>query len=110
MIIEHVNAKSVDTDKLPDVDAQLLEESKKLQELYAKYNRQLLMVTETRGSNETLSTECAFYHIGPLTMTKEESQNAHTKFIARIDDAIRGLSKNQIGLAFIKGLDELDNK
>jgi len=65
MKIEHVDGRVVDTTNMTDIDALLLEESKKLQELYAKYNRQLFLAGEVKATPESPARSgVVFFHVG----------------------------------------------
>lgn len=92
MKIEHVNGCEVDTDILPDVDAMLMEESKKLHETFAKYNRQLCLIGEMKGSNDSTKCGCVFFHIGHPKMEKEESAINYDKFMRSIHNFVFGFT------------------
>jgi len=104
MKIEHLTGTSVDTDSLPDVDALLMEESKKLHALFSQYNRQLLLIGEMKASKTRSHQEgCSFFHI----MEKQEPPNAEelnaaiNMFYARTDASIRTMSGGRLGIGRI---------
>ena len=104
MKIEHVTGTSVDTDTLPDVDALLMEESKKLHALFAQYNRQLFLVGEMKAREDrTAQSGCVFFHIGPPEMkdTPEMFGKAMNMFYSRTDGYIRSMSNGQLGIGRI---------
>ena len=104
MKLEHVNGKSVETDKLPDVDALLMEESKKLHEQFAKYNRQLFLVGEMKSmEDKTPSNGCVFFHVGEPGIDKnpEVMQKAVGLYYGRIDGYIRSMSNHSLGIGRI---------
>ena len=49
MIIKHVDGTEVDTDKLPDIDAQILEKTEELRKLCESANRIFLLQIDTKG-------------------------------------------------------------
>ena len=76
MKIKYVNGESVETDKLPDVDALLMEESQKLHALFKKYNRQLFLVGEMNSKRDSkLIHGCSFFHLMPEDPTDPEKVN-----------------------------------
>ena len=104
MKLEYVNGKTVETDKLPDVDALLMEASKGLHELFAKYNRQLFLVGEMKSmEDKPASVGCVFFHL----CTKETSENPEAMskvvnaYYGRIDGYIRGMSNHALGIGRI---------
>ena len=101
MKIEHVTGTSIDTDTLPDVDAILMEKSKELHDLFAKYNRQLFLTGEMKATqNNTSRSGCVFYHMGSpeLKNNPEELNIAIHTFFARLDGHIRGVSAGGLGI------------
>ena len=104
MKIDHASGTSVETDTLPDVDALLMEESKKLHTLFAQYNRQLFLIGEMKGSDtRTASSGCVFFHIGApgIKDTPEEFGKAINIFWGRADGYIRGMSNGNLGIGNI---------
>jgi hypothetical protein len=104
MKIEHANGTSIDTDTLPDVDAILMEESRKLHALFAQYNRQLLLVGEMKAAEgRTAQSGCVFFHICSPSMqnSAEEFGKAMNMFYARTDGYIRSMSNGQLGIVRI---------
>jgi hypothetical protein len=98
MEINHLNGESVDTDKLGDVDAILMEESYKLHTLFAKYNRQLFLIGEMNATKDTSSEEgCAFFHVDNK-VSDDISVVAKTfnKFVGRIDRFLRTFTRGQL--------------
>lgn len=104
MKLEHVTGTSVETDKLPDVDAELMEACKKIHELFFKYNRQLFLIGEMVGKEGRPAVEgCSWFHIGPLGIQedKEAFQKALGAYYGRIDGYIRSMSNHQFGIGRI---------
>ncbi len=106
MEIKHVNGEVVDTDKLSDVDAILMEESKKLHLLFQKYNRQLFLVGEMKGKEEAKFRGSVFFHIMPLgpegsTVDVEEYKKAAGIYWGRVDAQVRGMTNHQLGIGVI---------
>jgi hypothetical protein len=104
MEIKHVNGNTVDTDKLPDVDALLMEASKELHSLFAKYNRQLFLVGEMKSTEDNpTSNGCMFFHLGALGLEKdpESIQKAAGMYYGRIDGYIRSMSNHTLGIGRI---------
>ena len=104
MKLEHVNGKTVDTDKLPDVDAILMEASKELHALFAKYNRQLFLVGEMKSmEDKSAACGCSFFHLGAPGIEKdpEALQKAAGMYYGRIDGYIRGMSNHALGIGRI---------
>jgi hypothetical protein len=104
MKLEHVNGKTVETDKLPDVDALLMEASKGLHELFAKYNRQLFLVGEMKSTEDKpASNGCVFFHLGEPGIDKnpEVMQKAVGLYYGRIDGYIRSMSNHSLGIGRI---------
>lgn len=104
MEITHVTGKTVDTDKLPDVDALLMEASKELHSLFAKYNRQLFLVGEMKSTEDKTATNgCSFFHLGAPELQKdpEAMQKAAGMYYGRLDGYIRGMSNHTLGIGRI---------
>ena len=104
MKIEHVTGTSVETNTLPDADATLMEESKKLHALFAQYNRQLFLVGEMKAAEgRTAHSGCVFFHIGAPEMkdSPKEFGQAMNLFYARTDGYIRSMSNGQLGIGRI---------
>jgi len=104
MKVEHVTGATVDTDRLPDVDALLMEESKKLHEQFAKYNRQLFLVGEMKSTvDKPASGGCSFFHVGAkgIQDDKEKFKEAIGRYYGRIDGYIRAMSNHSLGIGRI---------
>lgn len=104
MKIDHISGTSVETNNLPDADAILMEESKKLHELFIKYNRQVILVGEMMAKEGLSSTNgCVFYHVGnsELRKTPELFQAAVNSFYGRLDGFVRSLTRNTLGIGHI---------
>ena len=104
MKIEHTAGTSVDTDKLPDVDATLMEESQKLHALFAKYNRQMFLVGEMIAREGMTATNgCVFFHVAPETASKDPDafSKAINTYYGRIDGYVRSMSNNTLGIGRI---------
>jgi hypothetical protein len=101
MEITHLDGAKVNTDKLGDVDALLMEESAKLHKLFVQYNRQLLLVGEMKGleNNKTdAKFGTSFFHIAPLDSTQEVQIKQFTKYISRIHWLIYTISRGSLGI------------
>jgi hypothetical protein len=102
MEITHCDGTKVDTDKLGDVDALLMEESAKLHKLFAQYNRQLLLVGEMKGlendSANITGSGTSFIHIAPLVSTQEVQITQFNKYISRIHSFIYAISRGSLGI------------
>lgn len=107
MEIKHVTGTSVETDKLPDVDALLMEESKKLHTLFKQYNRQLFLVGEMRAKEEQPTIQgCVFFHVMPenpgnTPVDPEAFQKASGMYWGRVDGYIRAMSNHRLGIGVI---------
>ena len=104
MEIKHADGKKVDTDKLPDVDALLMEESKKLHTLFKQYNRQLFLVGEMKGKEGQATIQgCVFFHIMPETtpVDPREFRKASGIYWVRVDGYIRSMTNYQLGIGII---------
>jgi hypothetical protein len=55
MIIKHIDGTEVDTDKLPDIDAQIIEKTEELRRLCESSNRIFLLHIDTRGNKKLTS-------------------------------------------------------
>lgn len=55
MIIKHITGTEIDTDKLPDIDAQILEKTEELRQLCSSANRLLLLQVDVKGTNKMTS-------------------------------------------------------
>jgi folate-dependent tRNA-U54 methylase TrmFO/GidA len=104
MKIEHITGTSVETDKLPDVDALLMEESQKLHALFAKYNRQLFLLGEMIGMNgASAANGCMFHHIAATTADDDATRTkAFNMYFGRMDNYIRQMTNNQLGIGNIQ--------
>ena len=97
----HNDGTVVDTDKLNDVDALLLEECKKLHLLFVQYNRQLFLVGDMKNgiSPETNKNGTIFFHVCPPTQSSEEiSKNWHT-YYWRINGFLDKITNGQLYIA-----------
>lgn len=68
MKIEHINSETTDTDKLPDIDAQILEMSEQLRKLCEENQRPFVMVISPNGNERFL----AFWNIKGRTNFNEK--------------------------------------
>lgn len=103
MKIEHMDGSVTDTNKLPDLDAILLEESKKLHELFRSHNRQAFIAGDMKTKKDGVAKECVFFHIAqPLPEgvepDKEQMSKDLSAFYSRIDRLLRGMTNNQLGV------------
>lgn len=55
MIIKHVDGTIVDTDKLPDISAQIFEKTEELRKLCESANRPFLLFIDTKGNKKFTS-------------------------------------------------------
>lgn len=108
MEIKHCGGTSVETDKLPDVDALLMEESKKLHGLFKQYNRQLFLVGEMKAKEQMPSIRgCVFFHImpespeDPKKVDPEMYGKASGVYWGRVDGYIRGMTNHKLGIGVI---------
>ena len=108
MEIKHCGGTTVETDKLPDVDAMLMEESKKLHETFKKYNRQLFLVGEMKAKEQQPSIQgCVFFHImaedpeDPKKVDPEIYRKSSSVYWGRVDGYIRGMTNHQLGIGVI---------
>jgi|FAXJ01.1.fsa_nt_gi hypothetical protein len=104
MKIEHINGNTVDTDKLPDVDALLMEASKVLHEQFSRYNRQLFLVGEMKSTEDkSARNDCVFFHVGVPGSEKqpEEFNKAIGRYYGRIDRYVRMMSDQSLGIGRI---------
>ena len=100
MKITHVDGEEINTDKFADVDAMLMEKSKELYELFRTYDRQLLLVGEMKGSENTSSLNgCVFFHVAKIDSSPEELKNAYRKFWWRSNGYIHGMSGGNLYIA-----------
>lgn len=100
MEITHNSGDTVNTDKLSDVDALLMEESKKLYDLFHKYNRQLLLLGEMKSSEITTKEQgCSFFHVMPKTATPDEINKGFHMYFWRLDGFLRMISQGKMFIA-----------
>lgn len=89
----------IDTDKLSDVDALLLEECKKLQELFIKYNRQLYISGEIKADESHTAKEGVnFIHVFHGEHSDEEKRRLFIEFYQRLHWGLSNQSNGEIGL------------
>lgn len=97
MEINYVNGGSVNTDKLNDVDAILMEESAKLHKLFAQYNRQLVLVGEMKSTEDTSAEDgCSFFHVGKTNDDEQTIRKGVNRFMKRIDGFIRTFTQGNL--------------
>jgi hypothetical protein len=106
MEIKHVDGTSTNTDKLPDVDAELVEECQKLHALFKKYNRQLFLVGDVNKSEVTKQRGMVFFHIMPAIaegeqLDREAYRQASSIYWGRVDMNIRGMTNYSLGIGVI---------
>ena len=108
MEIKHVSGTTVETDKLPDVDAILMEESQKLHTIFKKYNRQLFLVGEMKSAEDRKAIQgCVFFHLmpenskDPTKVDPEEYRKYASVYWGRVDGYIRGMTSHQLGIGNI---------
>ena len=68
MIIKHIDGTEVDTDKLPDIDAQILEKTEELRRLCESANRIFLLQIDTKGKQQLTS----FWNLKSDSNTNDE--------------------------------------
>lgn len=101
MEINHLTGGGVDTDKLNDVDALLMEESAKLHKLFAQYNRQLFLIGEMKATKDTSAEEgCAFFHVdNKMSDDVSVVAKSFNRFVGRIDGFLRTFTRGQLFIA-----------
>lgn len=100
MEINHINGTGVDTDKLSDVDAILMEESAKLHKLFSKYDRQLTLIGEMKSTEGTSSEDgCSFFHIAKSDDDELTIQKRFDRFVKRMDRFIRKFTHGSLFIA-----------
>lgn len=97
MKITHVDGVTVDTDTLSDIDALLMEESKKLHELYAKYNRQLFLVGEMKNHPDSTAKQGGvFFHVADESSPEPVIVDAWNSFYWRLNCFIEKMSNGHL--------------
>jgi hypothetical protein len=100
MKITHANGNEVETNVLPDVDAILMEKSKELHELFASYNRQLMLVGEMKPKADISSEQgCVFFHVAKIDAPQEIINEAFGKFWWRLNGFTLNLSNGNLYIA-----------
>jgi len=100
MNITHVDGHKVDTDKLGDVDAILMEKSKELHALFASYNRQMLIVGEMKFSEKTTSEHGGvFFHVAKEDSSEETIRMAYGKYWWRVNGSIMKMTNGELYIA-----------
>jgi hypothetical protein len=110
MIIKHTpDAKTpeTDTDKLPDVEAMIMEKSEELRDLCFKSCRQMLLVVDAKGTGE--GGGCQFWNMKMATPemkdipdgTKmvndtEEKNRAYTNILSMADQFVGSLTQGKV--------------
>ena len=79
MIIKHIDGTEVDTDKLPDIDAQILEKTEELRKLCESANRIFLLQIDTKGKQQLTS----FWNFKSGTELTDEMMNKSFAKIAK---------------------------
>ena len=77
-----------------------MEKSKELHELFATYNRQLLLVGEMKAKVDmTAENGCVFFHVTPIGSSPEKINESYGKFWWRINGFILGMSNGNLYIA-----------
>jgi hypothetical protein len=93
MIIKHVNGGETDSHVLGDADAELLEASQNLFEIYKKYNRQLFLYGEI---NSKVSNATQFFHVCDPNSPPEEINLRMNRFISAVDNGINLITRGKL--------------
>lgn len=95
MIIKHNNSDHIiDTDKIPDVDAIILEKTQDLLDTLKKYKRSGVLSIQTTNNIEDNKSSAVFY-----TM----DLNQFNKHISSIDYWLKYMTDNQVFITNING-------
>lgn len=100
MEIRHLDGSTTNTNELADIDALLMEESKKLHELFAKYNRPMVLIGEMKPFTNTRGG-CVFFHFATEDSTLEQQQENFDKCIRNVDGFIRSITQNKLCITAI---------
>lgn len=101
MIIKHTDGVEIDTDKLPDIDAQILEKTEELRKLCESTNRLLLLHVDVRG-NKQMTVYWNFKN-GPVN---DETMKENFSVISRTThNYFMRVTNNQLGLFPVYAVD-----
>ena len=121
MIIKHVAdavSPETNTDKLPDVEAMILEKAEELRKLCFDTNRQCAIVVDAKGSEEgngfqfwnmkMKSKEMAEVKDGEkIKNDSEEINRAYTNLLSMVHQFVTTLTQGQIGVVSIKNYNDM---
>jgi hypothetical protein len=95
MIIKHIDGTEVDTDKLPDIDAQIFEKIEELRVLCETSNRICLLLVDTKGQSK-LTT---FWNLksGPI-VNDATVQKSFAKLAHAAHSYFMGCSQGNLGV------------
>ena len=102
MIIKHIDGSEVDTDKLPDIDAQIFEKIEELRVLCETSNRICLLLVDTKGQSKITT----FWNLksGPIvdddTVQKSFARLAHAAHLY-----FMGCSQGNLGVFHTNAVD-----
>jgi hypothetical protein len=108
MIIKHVDGTEIDTDKLPDIDAQIFEKTEELRKLCESANRIFLLQIDTKGGQRLTS----FWNYKSGTEINEEMLSmAFAKIAKATHNYFMSCSNGNIGLypTHAVDIDKLNN-
>ena len=101
MIITHTDGVEVDTDKLPDIDAQILEKTEELRKLCESTNRLFLLHVDVRGNKQM--TVFWNYKNGPVN--EETMKENFTVICGAAHTYFMRTTNNQLGLFPVHAVD-----
>lgn len=99
MKIEHVNGEVTETDKLPDVEAMILEKVNELWLLCDKAERQLFLVVDQKGAFD--GRGMTFYSIrnkGKDVLNMEQNQKCLSNLLSMISSSVKFLTNNKYSI------------
>ena len=103
MKITHIDGKVVDTDKLPDVDAAILEKVEELRTLCQTANRLLYLVIDTNGSQKMTT----FWNFKSDEDTSQEKMNfGFGQTMRATHSFIQHVTNDNLGIYPTEALDE----
>ena len=103
MIIKHVTGAVVDTDKLPDVNAEILEKSEQLRITCGNNKRKLIILVEATPHGDPKRVACtSFWNLTPLDNSDEELSKSQFGILGEMDAFIRGFTNGDFGIAKLK--------
>lgn len=110
MKITHITGDVVDTDKLNDIDAAILEKTEELRTFCTTANRPFLCFVDCKKPNETLTT---FWNFKTDTNPSQEQINlAYEKIFKSINSYLHFVTDGRLGIMRLPNSpdDESDNE